>query len=159
MGDNVKMDKPWNVAPAEPVEGMAAEGTEFETPTYEKEYAAVGTTMERRDPTVCYLITGDALGSDEKLGVELMQQFIQSMAAQKLIPNYILFVNRGVLLTNENSLVTGDLLDFVEEDAVLLTSAESLDFYGLRSKVAVGRVAAADEMAMILHTADKVVTF
>lgn len=156
MVDNVKADKPWNMEPTEPLETMEAEGVE--APSYEKEYVTVGRSMERQENSVCYLITSNCLGDDESMGVGLMQQFIQSMASQKLFPNYVLFVNTGVYLTLQDSAVTGDLLDFYDSGTILMSSAESLDFFGMRNKVAVGQVAGADEMAMILHSVDKVVT-
>ena len=153
----VKSDKPWNL---EPAEGEIVE-TGYNVPIFDEEeqYATTAVQTEGGSLSVCLLVSGNTFGNtDEELGRQLLQSFFASLSKQSIIPNHVLFIGSGVFLTAADSPVVSKLLDLYEEDSILLSCAESLEYYGLSDAVAVGRVTGMDEITMILHMSDKVIT-
>ena len=104
------------------------------------------------------LITGDLMGSgDEELGRVLMTAFINTLPESKQLPEKMLFVNRGVMLTTEGSAVL-DTLGKLEASGVRIFSCGTcLNFYNLKEKLAVGKVTNMYDTVDSLLTASKVV--
>jgi len=85
------------------------------------------------------LITSDCLGNGpEELGGLLMKNFIHSLLEAAEIPDRMLFMNRGVLLTCAGS----DLLESLEKlggmGVEILSCGLCLDFFNLKEKLRAG---------------------
>ncbi len=89
---------------------------------------------------VVVLITSNLFGQgEEELGKTLMQSFLYALTQVENIKQLI-FMNSGVYLTTEGSAVL-ELLKTMDESGVeILSCGTCLDYYGLKDKLAVGKV-------------------
>ncbi len=78
-------------------------------------------------------------GSDE-LGSILMKGYFYTLTENKPYPKSILFVNRGVLLTIEESEVLDHIRVLESEGVEILSCGTCLDYYHIKDKLAVGGV-------------------
>lgn len=85
------------------------------------------------------VITGCTFGrGDETLGKALMKGYLCQIKHIKPYPRAIIFINSGVLLTTEGSEVLDYLHALVKKGVEIISSDTCLDYYGLKSKLAVG---------------------
>lgn len=104
-------------------------------------------------------ITSNKLGKgNNQLGELLMTSFIYTLTELKCKPQKIIFMNSGVKLTIENSQAL-DNLQILEKDTEILVCGTCLDFFGLKNKLAVGRISNMYEIAETLTGNNKVLTF
>ena len=95
------------------------------------------------------VFASDRMGEgDPALGETLMRAFFQSLV-QLEIPQKLLFYNRGVFLTLNDSGVLPELKSLEEMGVGLLVCGTCLDFYKVRERLAVGQVS---NMFTILET-------
>jgi tRNA 2-thiouridine synthesizing protein A len=95
------------------------------------------------------VFASDRMGEgDPALGEILMRAFFQSLV-QLEIPQKLLFYNRGVFLTLNDSGVLPELKGLEEMGAGILVCGACLDFYKVRERLAVGQVS---NMFTILET-------
>jgi tRNA 2-thiouridine synthesizing protein A len=85
---------------------------------------------------------------DPALGAVLMRAFLQSLVQMEL-PQKLLFYNRGVFLTLDDSPVLPELKALAEMEVQLLVCGTCLDFYKVRQRLTVGQVS---NMFTILET-------
>lgn len=78
-------------------------------------------------------------GSDE-LGEVLIKGYFYTLTECKPFPKAILFLNSGVLLAVEGSLVLGHLRELEAQGVEVLCCGTCLDYYNLKDKLAVGGV-------------------
>jgi selenium metabolism protein YedF len=99
-------------------------------------------------PTVVVLAS-DRMGEGHPaLGDTLMRAFFQSLV-QMEVPQKLLFYNRGVFLTLDDSTVLPELKGLADLGVGLLVCGTCLDFYEVRERLAVGQVS---NMFTILET-------
>lgn len=99
--------------------------------------------------TTAVVFASDHMGEgDPALGDILMRAFLQSLV-QMEVPQKLLFYNRAVLLTLQDSPVLPELKGLEELGVELLVCGTCLDFYKVREHLAVGRVS---NMFTILET-------
>ncbi len=89
-------------------------------------------------------VTDDKVGEGE-LGVMLINAFLKSLSNTDVLPQKILFVNRGVLLTTDNTEVQNDeiveVLKELEKIGVEIYSCGScLSYYALTERLKVGMI-------------------
>jgi selenium metabolism protein YedF len=95
------------------------------------------------------VFASDRMGEgDPALGEILMRAFLQSLV-QLEIPQKLLFYNRGIFLTLNDSGVLPELKGLEEMGVGLLVCGTCLDFYKVRERLAVGQVS---NMFTILET-------
>jgi selenium metabolism protein YedF len=94
----------------------------------------------RTGPTVM-LVTADALGADEpKLGKALMKNFIMTLVDQAELPDRMLFLNSGVLLTCEGSDVLEALEALENRGVELMSCGICLDYFHKKDQLRAGVV-------------------
>lgn len=96
-------------------------------------------------------------GSDE-LGHALMKSFLYALAQLEVPPVTLLFFNGGAKLTVEGSQSLDDIRALEEAGTEILTCGTCLDYYGLKDKLAVGRITNMYRIAQALTEADRLVT-
>ncbi|HHY40664.1 MAG TPA: sulfurtransferase-like selenium metabolism protein YedF [Syntrophaceticus sp.] len=104
-----------------------------------KSCCAVASSAEEQEKAVI-LITSNLFGQgEEELGKTLMKSFLYALTQMENIKQMI-FMSSGVFLTTEGSEVL-ELLKTMEESGVeVLSCGTCLDYYGLKDKLAVGKV-------------------
>jgi selenium metabolism protein YedF len=99
-------------------------------------------------PTVV-VFASDRMGDgDPALGAILMRAFVQSLV-QMEVPRKMVFYNRGVFLTLNDSQVLPEFKGLAEMEVELLVCGTCLDFYKVRERMSVGQVS---NMFTILET-------
>ena len=94
---------------------------------------------EKKPPVV--LITAETIGKgDDKLGRILMEGFINTLLEQDRFPDQILFMNSGVKLTVQGSVVLDTLQKLTDRGCEILVCGTCLEFFSLMEKVSVGTV-------------------
>ncbi|MBM3237089.1 sulfurtransferase-like selenium metabolism protein YedF [Candidatus Poribacteria bacterium] len=95
-------------------------------------------------------------GSDE-LGEILMRAFMHTFMEVEPKPQTMIFINSGVKLAIEDSIVLEDLQALAGEEIQILVCGTCLDYFKLKDKVAVGEVSNAYTILETLLQAGKVV--
>ncbi|HOV94341.1 MAG TPA: sulfurtransferase-like selenium metabolism protein YedF [Spirochaetales bacterium] len=110
------------------------------------------TEAQTSDPfTVFFASDSIGQGSDE-LGALLMKGFIYALAEGENKPVRMIFMNSGVNLTVEGSIHLENLRRLQDEGVEILSCGTCLDFYGLKDKLAVGRVSNMYEIVSLLSS-------
>ena len=98
-------------------------------------------TVESRSGKTVMLVASDRLGDGpEELGRLLMKNFIITLLDQDEVPDLILFVNTGVLLTSEGSEVVEALGLLGNRGVEVLSCGVCLDYFHCKEKLAAGNV-------------------
>lgn len=86
-------------------------------------------------------ISSDTMGKgEEELGKILMKSFIYTVKETSPYPNCIVFYNRGVYLTTQDSPVLDDLIALANEGVEILSCGTCLDYYHLKDRLGVGSI-------------------
>jgi len=102
-------------------------------------------------------IESDSIGrGSEELGRILMRSFLHTLAEGDFKAAKIIMVNSGVKLTCEGSEVLEDLRHLSGQGTEVLSCGTCLDFFGLKTKVQVGRISNMYEILSSLTQAGKV---
>jgi selenium metabolism protein YedF len=87
------------------------------------------------------LLASDSLGNgSDELGRLLLKNFIITLLEIKKLPEKIIFVNRGVLLTSEGSELIEPLSKLVNAGVEILSCGVCLEYFGLKDKLVTGQV-------------------
>lgn len=98
------------------------------------------------DPGLCssaYIVVlgSDRMGEgDPQLGSLLMKGFLNALHEQQLLPTHLVFYNSGVKLTTIDSGVSSSLKSLENSGVEILICGTCVDFYDIRSQLAVGRI-------------------
>jgi selenium metabolism protein YedF len=104
------------------------------------------------------LIPSDGMGrGDEELGGILMRSFLHTLNEVEPLPNTIIFLNSGVKLTVEGSVVLEDLQALEQRGVGMLACGTCLDFFGLKDRIAVGHISNMYSIAETLLGAGRLV--
>jgi selenium metabolism protein YedF len=104
------------------------------------------------------LITSDRLGDGpEELGRLLMKNFIITLLDMEQVPDRMLFLNSGVLLTTEGSEVLEALEQLGNRGVEVMSCGVCLDFFHRKEKLRAGSVTNMFIIAESLLTAESVV--
>lgn len=105
-----------------------------------------------------FWVLNEKLGQgDPELGSLLMQKYIYSLARAPRVPETMIFMNGGIMLTTEGSPVLEDLRLLEQRGTAISTCGTCLDFHKLRDKLAVGTPAKMDDAAAISVSSKDVV--
>jgi len=100
----------------------------------------------------------DVLGSgSDKLGKMLMKGFIYTITETKPYPNFIVFLNSGVKLTTEGSESLDDLKKLEGEGVKIVSCGTCLDFFEIKTKLAVGQVSNMYDIVEMITNSDNAV--
>jgi len=97
-------------------------------------------------------------GGSEELGRVLMKAFIKTLCEAAIKPRTLVFYNTGVYLTCAGSEHLDALQNLADDGVDILSCGACLDFFGLKEKLAVGRVTNMFEIVETLSAADRVVS-
>ena len=104
------------------------------------------------------VVSTEKLGvGDDKLGEMLMKSYIFALSEADIIPSDILFLNGGVNLTIETSLVLDSLKRLVERGANILVCGACLDFYNVKDKLSIGEISNMYAIVELMNTAEKTI--
>ena len=119
---------------------------------------ALAPPTEGRVGSTVLLIPSDGMGrGDDELGGILIRSFLHTLNEVEPLPDTIIFLNAGVKLTVEDSLVLEDL-QFLEQRGVeILACGTCLGHFGLKAKIAIGEISNMYSIAETLLGAGKVV--
>jgi len=104
------------------------------------------------------LVLADRIGPDEKLGAVLMQAFLNTLGETAALPEKLLFLNTGVLLTTEGSPVLDALTELTARGVAVLSCGTCLEFLGRKDRLRVGNVSNMYETVETLLGPHKIVS-
>jgi selenium metabolism protein YedF len=103
-------------------------------------------------------IDTDSLGrGSEELGKILMSSFLQTLGQSEVHPQKVILINGGVKLACEGSEVLEDLQELAAKETEILSCGTCLDFFGIKKKLAVGKISNMYEILNSLSQAGKVI--
>jgi selenium metabolism protein YedF len=86
-------------------------------------------------------ISSDTMGKgEEELGKILIKSFIYTVSESSPYPRCMVFYNRGVFLTIEDSPVLEDLKKLADKGVEIISCGTCLDYYHLKEKLGVGNI-------------------
>ncbi len=97
-------------------------------------------------------------GENTELGNLLMHSFLNTLGGLNTKPESIIFMNNGVKLVVDDSLVVGELKQLESQGIEILACGTCLSRFNLTDKVAVGRVSNMYTLADTLLRAKKVIS-
>jgi len=108
---------------------------------------------------ILVLVTTDCLGSgDDVLGAKLMASYLKTIKEMGADLWQLIFVNSGVKLTTESSLVVKELKEYEQSGVIILACGTCLEHYGLTSEKKVGGTTNMLDIVTATQLADKVIT-
>ena len=102
-------------------------------------------------------ITRDAIGEGE-LGAKLIAGFIKTLIDEPVLPEKIIFVNRGVLLTTQNEATIASLKTLETKGVQIFSCGTCLEHFNLASDLKVGKIGNAYETLANLLGAQNTIT-
>ncbi len=120
-------------------------------PAEEKQVPATGIVL---------LIASDILGrgDNRQLGSLLMQSFLHTVGGLRSSPQTIIFINNGIKLVANDSLVLGELRQLKNQGVEILACGTCLSRLQLIDKVAIGQITNMFTIADTLLRAEKIVS-
>ena len=105
-------------------------------------------------------IGSDVMGRGEnyELGALLMHKFLHEVGGHRFKPETIIFMNNGVKLVADDSLVIGELEQLENQEVDIMACGTCLSRLQLTDKVAVGKVSNMSDITDILLRAGKVIS-
>lgn len=114
-------------------------------------------SSQKTEKVVVY-INSNLMGvGDETLGTTLMRSFLHVLSEMENRPSTLVFINSGVRLTTEGSMVLEDLEALSKKGVTILSCGTCLDFYGLKEKLKVGIISNMYDIAKTLFEADRLI--
>ena len=104
------------------------------------------------------LVNGISIGKEGELGALLMKNFFHALLSYEPLPQALVFINEGVLLTCLDSPVLDCLNSLVAGGTAVASCRTSLEFHKLRMKHCTGSAVSMHNILDILSAASKVVT-
>ena len=105
------------------------------------------------------LVAKDEFGQGPpELGWVLMRSFLKALVGSETKPERAIFVNTGVRLTTEGSVVLSDVKALENAGVEILSCATCLDYFDLKEKLSVGKVTNMSDTVAALMRADRVVS-
>ncbi|WP_298061682.1 sulfurtransferase-like selenium metabolism protein YedF [uncultured Rikenella sp.] len=115
-----------------------------------------GSHAERGD--YCVAVTADRMGrGNDDLGKILLRAFINSLGEAERLPSHMVFYNSGIHAALEGSDTIPALQELEKRGVEILVCGTCLDFYGMKERLAVGRVSNMFRITEVLSQAGHVV--
>lgn len=108
---------------------------------------------------ITFFLGSDTIGrGEEELGHTLMKMFLNALADAPQPPARLLLMNSGAKLVAEGADSVAALSNLACLGTEILVCGTCLDYYGLREKMAVGRVSNMQEISEAMASASNTVT-
>ena len=105
-----------------------------------------------------YFITSDKIGNqDPELSARLMGTFFLKLVQASKLPSHILLMERGVQLLLPESPCLDAIKALEGRGVEMLACQTCLDFYGIKEKIAAGKVSNMPDIIEAMQTAGKVI--
>lgn len=102
--------------------------------------------------------SSDIMGDGERtLGQVLIENFIKSIKDLDILPDKMVFYNRGVYLGAESSPMAGHIRDLEQMGVEVLLCSTCVDHYSLSQKLKVGKLSNMYEIVRIMTSAGNVI--
>lgn len=89
----------------------------------------------------CVAVAADRMGrGDDALGAILLRAFINALGEAERLPGHILCYNSGIHVALEGSDTAAALRELEKRGVEVLVCGTCLDFYGVKERLAVGKV-------------------
>lgn len=106
-----------------------------------------------------YVISSDSMGrGSDQLGWALLQTYVQTIREVEPLPKKIVLYNSGVKLVATASGALDALRDLQARGVEILACGTCLDFFGLKSALAVGQISNMLEIMTTMASADRLVS-
>jgi len=110
------------------------------------------------DHRLVVLISSDVLGQGaDELGEGLMKSYIYALTEVQPRPSTLIFMNKGVFFTTEDSPVKDSVKALEEEGVEILSCGTCLNYFGLSEKLIAGKVSNMYTIAEKLNQADNAI--
>jgi len=104
-------------------------------------------------------VTGDTLGrGSEELGGALAKNLFAALTQSDQLPQFIIFINKGVFLCCEGSAVLESLIKLEKLGVEILASRTCLEYFQIKHKLCVGTLANIYTILAKLSQAEKILT-
>lgn len=114
---------------------------------------------EQSGQKIMVMVTTDCLGSgDDVLGAKLMTSYLKTIKEMGTDLWQLIFINGGVKLTTESSLVLKELQEYEKSGVIILVCGTCLEYYGLTSEKKVGGTTNMLDIVTATQLAEKVIT-
>ena len=105
-----------------------------------------------------YFITSDKIGNqDQDLGSRLMNTFFLKLIQAKGMPTHILLMERGVQLLTPDSPSLDPMKVLEARGVEILACQTCLEYYGIKEKIAAGKVSNMPDIIEVMQQAGKVI--
>ncbi|MEG2178347.1 MAG: sulfurtransferase-like selenium metabolism protein YedF [Bacteroidales bacterium] len=132
--------------------------TPVNTPKVQNLSLAVDTQTVKANSSYVVVINSLCMGKgDADLGNLLLKAYINTLAEVEALPSCIIFYNEGVRLTLHNSEVLEALQNLQSKGIKILSCGTCLDFYQLKTDLAVGEISNMYTIAEVLSKAAYIV--
>ncbi len=118
-------------------------------------------TIEQENTSkIAYFITKDYLGEgDGELGYNLLKMALYTLSEGDLVPQAILFMNRGVkLAASEDQQVFDSIEQLIQKGCKIILCGTCLNFYQLTEQVKHGTISNMYDILNEMEEADKVIS-
>ena len=116
------------------------------------------TPIKFKNEKLTIVVGSDKLGvGDDKLGIALMKSYMYALSESDIIPEDMLFLNGGVKLTTLGSEVLESLNKLKDRGVTISSCGTCLDFYDLKSKLAIGEISNMYTIIEKMNAADKTI--
>lgn len=96
---------------------------------------------ESNDENFTIVVGSDKLGNgDDDLGIALMKSYLFALSEAERIPNNLIFLNSGVKLVVEGSLVLDSLEKLQQRGVEIQSCGLCLDFYKIKDSLRIGEI-------------------
>ncbi len=106
-----------------------------------------------------YIVGSDTLGKgDDIIGHKLMNAFFNVSADYEQVPASIFFMNTAAKLCVEGADALAALQKLEEKGTEIIVCGTCLDFFGIKDKLAVGRIGSMHDLIGIYHKQTEVIS-
>lgn len=130
----------------------ASQRIEIRAAAAESPAAPIPAPAPASEAGVTILLSANTIGrGDDELGALLMRGFTYALAEGESLPARVILMNSGIRLGIEGSESLANLKKLGERGVDIAACGTCLEFYGLKGKLAVGRVSNMYEIAACLQ--------
>lgn len=117
------------------------------------------THLDTEKISLALFVTSDTLGKgDEEYSKALTKNFFYGLTQNEPLPQFIVFINKGVFLSCEGSSILEYLIELEKRGVMIYTSSTCLNQYQIKNKLCVGAMANMYTIWQKLSKAEKVIT-
>lgn len=114
--------------------------------------------IQSKTKNTLVVISSNTMGhGNDELGKVLIKGFIYALTELERLPNTIIFYNGGAKLTIKESLAIEDLQKLEQLGVEIFTCGTCLDYYGIKEKLAVGKITNMYSIVEKMNSADKII--